>query len=54
MLYLNGARIGVIEESNELISCILDRKFTLPTTEEIQDRSKGDGLSKALVVGQIG
>lgn len=29
-----------------------DVLFTLPTEENIQDRSKGDGLAKALVLGQ--
>lgn len=29
-----------------------DVKFKLPTKEDIKDRSKGDELSKALVVGQ--
>ncbi|KAF5310295.1 hypothetical protein D9619_010138 [Psilocybe cf. subviscida] len=29
-----------------------DVLFTLPTEEDIQDRSKGDGLAKALVLGQ--
>ena len=52
MLYSKGARVGVIEDHNLLVSCIMDWKFVLPTAEEIQDRSKGDGLSKALVVGQ--
>lgn len=52
MLYSRGARIGVIEDYNQLASCIIDGKFSLPTAEEIQDRSKGDSLSKALIVGQ--
>jgi hypothetical protein len=52
MLYLKGARFGIIEDYNELVSAIVDWKFVLPTAEEIRDRSKGDGLAKALVVGQ--
>ncbi|KAF5318142.1 hypothetical protein D9619_012228 [Psilocybe cf. subviscida] len=52
MLHSRGARIGVIEDYNQLASCIIDGKFSLPTAEEIQDRSKGDSLSKALIVGQ--
>lgn len=54
MLYSKGSRVGIIEDYNQLVSCITDWKFILPTAEEIQDRSKGDGLSKALVVGQTG
>lgn len=52
MLYSNGTRVSVIEDYYQLVSSIVDWKFKLPTAAEIQDRSKGDGLSKALVVGQ--
>lgn len=54
MLHLNGARVSVIDDCNDLAHLILDCNVTLPTAEEIRDRSKGDGLSKAFVVGQCG
>jgi hypothetical protein len=54
MLYSKGARVAVIEDYHQLASCIKDWKFILPTAEEIRDRSKGDSLSKAFVVGQTG
>jgi hypothetical protein len=50
----DGTRVGVIEDCNELVHLVRDYDVALPTTEEIRDRSKGDGLSKALVVGQCG
>jgi hypothetical protein len=54
MLYINGARKSIIDDYRDLAYDITDLKFILPTTEEIRDRSKGDGLSKALAVGQTG
>lgn len=54
MMYSNGARAGVIDDHDQLASCITAWKFALPTAEEIEDKSKGDGLSKALVVAQTG
>ncbi|KAF5326786.1 hypothetical protein D9619_004211 [Psilocybe cf. subviscida] len=57
MLYSDETRIGVIEDGNELVSCLQwprGSKFLLPTTAQIHDKSKGDGLSKGLVVVQAG
>jgi hypothetical protein len=54
MLYLNGARKSVTVDYKLVARYITDQRFILPSTEEIQDRSKGDGLSKALAVGQTG
>ena len=55
MLYSDETRMGVVEDGNELLSCLQwpgGSKFSLPTTSQIQDRSKGDGLSKGLVIVQ--
>ncbi|KDR70361.1 hypothetical protein GALMADRAFT_24345, partial [Galerina marginata CBS 339.88] len=53
MLYDNNKPIGVLDP-DELDRLIEDGKIVMPRTteQEIQDRSKSDGLSKALVVIQ--
>ncbi|KDR79743.1 hypothetical protein GALMADRAFT_62095 [Galerina marginata CBS 339.88] len=53
MLYDNNKPIGVLSP-NELDRLIKEEKVAMPQTteQEIQDRSKSDGLSKALVIIQ--
>lgn len=49
-----GTCVGVITNTTELSDAIRDGAFSLPTEQEIRDRSKGDSLSKALAAGQAG
>ncbi|KDR79755.1 hypothetical protein GALMADRAFT_1360429 [Galerina marginata CBS 339.88] len=53
MLYEDGKAVGVLDPG-ELDGLISMGRITLPsiTEEEIKDRSKGDGLSKAVVIVQ--